>query len=394
MNSKIWNKDFTILFVVNIIAFLGLMMLNPNMAEYAARLGGSPGMLGTVTAVMAFAALASRPFSGRAADRIDNKKLVLLALSGIAASLIAYSFADSLLLLLMVRFLHGLAIGLSTTLLMAMASRTLPPERMGAGISIFGLGIIFSMTFTPALGIYITELFGIDMLFYSTATLTALTIVLAFFLNPQVPARQINPGQPFWASFFVIKAAGPATVALLNSIALGTVNTFLLLLAKERDVADIGLYFTVTAVVLLATRPLLARFMDRPSLMMPLIPCSILLIASMILIAAARNLPIFLLAAILAGIGNGGMQPALQTLSLRNVGLDRRGAASGTYFIGLDIGNAVGPLLTGILAASLGYGGAFLLLIIPLCLGLGVIMLIGRKKANEMSSTDQIRNSP
>jgi MFS family permease len=98
----------------------------------------------------------------------------------------------------------------------------------------------------------------------------------------------------------------------------------------------------------------------------------------MVLISVAHSLTVFLLAAVLFGIGNGGSQPALQTLCLKCVGFERRGASSGTYYMGMDIGNTVGPVLAGLLAASFGYGGAFMFMIVPIVLGMGVMFLTDR----------------
>lgn len=61
----------------------------------------------------------------------------------------------------------------------------------------------------------------------------------------------------------------------------------------------------------------------------------------MFLISVANTLWVFLVAAILMGIGFGGAQPVLQAASLRDVELERRGAASATYTIGQSSGFAI-----------------------------------------------------
>lgn len=54
-------------------------------------------------------------------------------------------------------------------------------------------------------------------------------------------------------------------------------------------------------------------------------------------------------------------QPALQTEALRSVPPEKRGLASSTMYIGGDLGQAVGPILGGVVAEQAGYGTMYLL---------------------------------
>jgi len=380
--ATIWSKNFIILFLINIVAMTGFQMLNPNMAEYVSSLGADTGILGAVTAVLSFAALVARPFSGKAADRLDNKKLIILSIAGTALTLLSYSLAPTVSLILVVRFIHGVFFGLNSTLAMTMASRSLPEERMGAGMGVFGLGTVLASTVGPTLGIYIAELLGFKWLFYFAAICAAIANVFAFFLNKQPKTEYKSTGGKgaFLKTFFAPEALSPSTIGLLNASAYGSINTFLLLHAKQRGIADIGLYFTVNALTLLVCRPIIAKFIDKVPMKYIIYPCSFCMIGSMILISVAQSLPVFLLAAVLFGLGNGGSQPALQTLCLKCVGNERRGAASGTYYMGLDVGNTIGPMMCGMIAGSFGYGSAFLAMIIPILLGMGVMFITDRKQ--------------
>lgn len=380
--ATIWSRNFFILFMINVAAMTGFQMLNPNMAEYVSSLGADTGILGAVTAVLSIAALASRPFSGKAADRLDNKKLIIVSIAGTTLTLFSYSLAPTVALILVVRFIHGVFFGLNSTLAMTMASRALPEERMGAGMGVFSLGIVLASTIGPTLGIYIAELLGFKWLFYIAAIFAATANVLAFFLSKQPKPEHKSTGGKgaFLKTFFAPEALSPSTIGLLNASAFGAVNTFLLLHAKQRGIADIGLYFTVNAITVLVCRPIISKYIDKVPMKYIIYPSSLCMIGSMILTSVANSLPVFLLAAVLFGISNGGWQPALQTLCLKCVENERRGAASGTYYMGLDLGNTIGPLMCGIIADSFGYGYAFLAMVIPIALGMGVMFLTDRRQ--------------
>ena len=54
--ETIWNKDFIIVFLVNIVAYMGFQMLNPNITKYASSLGIVSTLVGIIAAVYSFAA--------------------------------------------------------------------------------------------------------------------------------------------------------------------------------------------------------------------------------------------------------------------------------------------------------------------------------------------------
>ena len=56
----------------------------------------------------------------------------------------------------------------------------------------------------------------------------------------------------------------------------------------------------------------------------------------------------------------GAVQPSLQTMAMRTVPPQRRGAASSTFFVAFDLGIALGGLLSGILVKYFGYDVMFI----------------------------------
>ena len=390
--DKLWSKDFTILFIANIVAMVGFQMLNPNMAEYASNIGASPATLGAVTAIFAMAALLIRPFSGKVADRLDCKKAAIFSLLGTTLAMAIYTLSSNYGMLLAARFIHGLFFGLYTTLTMAMASRVLPDSRMGSGIGIFGLGIVISMSLGPNVGISIVDSFNFNYLFIAAAITPLLSAFLLLFISKQEPVvrkgDEKNSNEPFWRDFFAPEAIGPATIGLLNAMAMGAINTFIVLHGRNKGVEGIGVFFTVNAVIVIAVRPFFSYFMDRVQVKRILYPCSLFIIASVLVIGIADTLPMFLLGSILFGIGNSGAQPALQTMSLRAVGFERRGAASGTYYIGLDLGNTVGPLVMSMVSGVYGYSAAYMSMAVPVALGILVTFLTTRKSKTDMARAE------
>jgi len=90
----------------------------------------------------------------------------------------------------------------------------------------------------------------------------------------------------------------------------------------------------------------------------------------MIILAFSKTLPMFILVAVIWGIGNAFLAPALIADALDRVG-SSTGPAMGTFTAISDIGLTAGPVIMGIILQSAGYPimfmGLALIGIINLC---------------------------
>ena len=82
-----------------------------------------------------------------------------------------------------------------------------------------------------------------------------------------------------------------------------------------------------------------------------------------------------MLAAFVSAFGYGACQPSVQTLCMKCVPKEKRGAGSSTNYIGQDLGNLVGPLIAGSLAGRFGYAAMWRIMIIPVALALLIVLV-------------------
>ena len=79
-----------------------------------------------------------------------------------------------------------------------------------------------------------------------------------------------------------------------------------------------------------------------------------------------------LIAAVLKAVGQGSGQSAIQADSVRKLGLQRSGVASSSCYIGMDLGNVLGPAIGAFVISGSGYEllfnvyGGLLLACIPI----------------------------
>lgn len=80
--------------------------------------------------------------------------------------------------------------------------------------------------------------------------------------------------------------------------------------------------------------------------------------------------------AALLGYSFGAVQSALQTMAML---VERRGAASSTFFVAFDFGIALGGFLAGLLVKYRGYDDMFLGMLLVLLLSIVLHYLFGRR---------------
>ena len=303
-------------------------------------------------------------------------------------SLLIYSVIPSIPVILLFRGIHGVAFGISSTASLVLVSESAPEDRMGEAISYYGLMSVASMAIGPSLGIWLSAQAG-----YQACMLVG-TLMLAIASTASMLFPYIRPEKTVSANASLKADSGKgihlppiaeksliglsginASFTMMN----GLVSTFLVAFAAERGIGNVQMHFTVNAIVLLVTRIALAKKLNDGTLGMSLYPAFVCGVATLLMISNAWSFAILVLAGCTKAIAQGMSQPALQTEALRSVPPEKRGLASSTMYIGGDLGQAVGPILGGVVAEQAGYGTMYLLGAIPIAVAWVYFVLRERK---------------
>ena len=344
--ATIWSMTYTSLLMASLFQSFAQTMMSTVIPLRADDMGATAQIVGAVNSAFALTALLARPFLGPAFDAFSKKRIGLLASSVIAASIVMYSFSANVNMLFAARLLHGLGIACSAPILMAMAGDSLPEEKMGTGLSIYGLAYAMASAVGPALGIYLIDLVGYEWSFRLAAGMVVLSFLILLFLK-EPGAKTRKPYKLSLSRIFTREALLPSFLCMITSVPFTCITAFVAIYGNLRGVDGIGCYFTVYAVALLATRPIYGTLADRYGYI-KIIPMGLAcLAASLLAIASADNLALFIIAAVVGAFGYGAILPLLQSLAFLRSPSDLRGAASNTNYAGLDIGNLLGPVLGG-----------------------------------------------
>jgi MFS family permease len=197
--------------------------------------------------------------------------------------------------------------------------------------------------------------------------------MLAIFPIIQINTLQKNQGIKFKITLDQIvakEAIGSSIIMFLLTTTAAVTNSFLIVIATRQGIKNIGYYLTVYAVAMLFTRPVVGKLNDRFVLVKIIIPSMCMFIISHFILSAANTLPLYLVAALVTSIGYGVCHPMIQTLCMKSVSKERRGAASSTNYIANDFGNLVGPVFAGAVADSSGYIFMWQIMTIPVFLAM------------------------
>ncbi len=357
--NSLLTKDYILLFMINFVSNAGMQIFSPILSKYAVMIGFPQGWSGLLISTFALMVFFASLISGPIIDRFNKKNLLFVAMLIQTLSVLGYALTNgNVAMLIALRLIHGFSAGMTFTVTMSMIAFVLPKNKLGSGMGIYGLGQTLAMAIAPMLGIFLVERVGYRNMFLVAFVLAAMAAAITLMLGSIKGAGRAKHKISI-KHLIHIKTLPLAMISFCNTTTYAAVTAFILLHAESLGVANIGLFFTVYSIILIVSRPGVGAISDRLSLKQVVYPTAVLLVVSLLICAYATSLWMFLVSAVIMGIGFGGSQPVIQAASIRYVSPDKRGAASGTYMMGTSLGFITGPLLGGIVSASLGYNTMF-----------------------------------
>jgi MFS family permease len=118
MDEKIVTKNFVYTFIAQFSLALVMYTLMSTITEYVTAFGATATIAGLVSGIYVVGGLFSRMYSGNAMEKYGWKKIVIIfGIIHLAASCL-YIFANNVVLLLIIRFIHGIGLGATMNAIM------------------------------------------------------------------------------------------------------------------------------------------------------------------------------------------------------------------------------------------------------------------------------------
>lgn len=369
---KVFTKTFIYITIAHFLMDFGQYMMNSLIPKYVSSLGAPATIVGFAASVFSLSCIFTRPFSSQLIDQWDKKKILFISTAFIMFIFIGYSFTNNVNAVLIVRFLHGIALGFSTLGFLSIVTVTTEKSVLTQAIAYFSAANALANALSPAISLKLVEWFGYKKTFLCGVIIVVIALILISKI--EVPYENKKISIKFDINrIFAKEALLPAGLLVFFATAYMSVNSFLILYAESKGIENIGLFFTVNALTLVISRPILAKVGIKIGQEKVLIASIFSFILSLFLISIAPNLLVLLIASILFALGYGAELPIIQTLCLKSVDKNKSGAASATCYYGSDLGYLIGPLVAGKLVEMSDYSTMYRFMILFLIAALFII---------------------
>ena len=393
------NLKITSFFIVSFIGFFALfsstMSKSPILPLFAESLISSEfemQFIGYVIAASTVPGILVSMIAGRLSDMYGRRKLILVSTVIFATAPIFYLFAINIWILMIVRFYHGFSTAIFVPVAMAAIAESYP-ENKGKYISSFSSITLVGRFLAPITGgtiLFITANYYYGVYIgCAVSGAIALTLTVFFYRNriTQTEFNQAAERPSFTIKIFVrgIKEVLSHKIILSTSIvqasqyfAFGIIEAYIILYASSLhfDAWLIGLIPAILTLMLVVFKPLMGYFSDKVGRRL------IILVGLLLEGGVSWMVPIttnyIWVILILCGFGIG-MAMVVSSTTAYVSDLSKKedyGAAIGTLSTIMDIGQTIGPILSGYVLIAFSFGGVFLMVSIVLIISALIFYLI------------------
>ena len=373
---KLWNRNFVLIILINFLIFINHLMILSTFPFYVEYLGGSDTMAGLAAAFFSIVAVICRPFIGWMLNNGMRKKLLFTGLFGMALMPIGYLVVSAFFLAFLCRMVHGASLAFSNTSTATIATDIIPKPRFAEGMGMFGLATALATAIAPALGLALMEMMGYTVLFITATAAVVIAVILLMIIK--TPPIEVEKA-PLQLGSLIDKTAIPASfTALVFLFTYGAIENFTAKFADAFHLPGGGIFFAITAVIVLLTRLLAGKVTDRHGEAIFVYLCNLSMLAALLLLGLRPCVVTYFAAAVLVGFGFGGLEPALQSMAVAIAPPERRGSANSTFLCAYDIGLGIGGGIAGALIDGVGYQKMFLIMAAFNVASVIIYILIGR----------------
>lgn len=380
--ERLWSRNFVCIILINFLIFCTHFMALSTFPFYVESLGGSEALAGLAATLFSLVAVLLRPVIGWLLDNGKRRLILLIGIIGMGLMPVGYICVPVLAIAFVFRMVHGASLACSNTSTATIATDSVPHSRLAEGMGMFGMATALATSCAPALGLALMEK-SFAALYLTAAGLCV--VALGLFALLRLP-KPVFEKKPLRLRELLDRDAMPASViTLVFMLSFGALENFLAKFASDNGLPSGGVFFAVMAVVLLLVRLTLGKVADQKGEAVFVYTCNASMFAALLLLSLVPNTVTFYLAAILAGYGFGGLEPALQSMAVHLAGPDRRGAANSTFLCAYDIGIGLGGGIAGSLITALGYGPMFSIIALSNVASLLLYVFWGRRQPSSFS---------
>ncbi|WP_203642222.1 MFS transporter [Levilactobacillus andaensis] len=357
MKTHLYTKDVKLVLAASFFFLMSPMLVNPIIAGFSSNVGANSVLAGIVAGMMNLTSLILRPLAGNLTDRFSKYRLSSIGASFILIACIGYGVSTAVPLIMLWRVVNGIGYTLCSVCMATWMASLLPADRIGAGMGIYGIANALGMAIGPAVSVFLYHRFGYRSVFWvATGFIILLLITIQFVGDKSVPHPDYRKNKAEHPKMRLVqpKVVPVAAILLLFSLPYFATQTYIVSYVFHRGFAiPAGAFFPVYALVLLAMRLILRDAFDRVPFKKFFWICLGCNLIGIIGLTDMDNWLMLIVGAVGLAAGYGLMFSICQAKSLTLVPKADRGLANSTFYIGIDLGMTLGPMLAGVITTYL-----------------------------------------
>lgn len=379
--QSIYTKDVILVMAASFFFMFSVMFVTPLINGYAISLGASAVFAGVITGIMSVVSMFLRPVAGNLTDRFSKYSLSFIGGVLILIGVAGYCFSPSGNWLLIFRLINGTGFVLATVCMTTWLAFLVPRSHVGEAMGFYGLMNALAMALAPALAINLYKIIGYKSALWLAVLAALLMIVSIQFVGNHAKPKITNNKK---RKIKIIQKDAIPVALLTTFFAIPyfiTQTDIVVYVERQHFSIAVGYFFVIYAIALLLIRIGLKKYFDLIFFGFWFWLSLVAMILFLIIATFMVNNWLMGLAAIMLSIGYGVIYSVNQSTALMLAPIEEQGLASSTFYLGLDIGMAAGPMIGGVTAQNLApdYFYPVLLVIVPIIL---IIYFIYRKKLN------------
>ncbi|HQT01404.1 MAG: MFS transporter [Hydrogenophilales bacterium 16-64-46] len=359
-------RFFVIIALVGGFAILSsTMSKTPVLPLFAEALKATPAEIGWIVMASTLpGVLVSYP-AGVLSDILGKRRLLVTSLVVFATAPFLYLLVANAWQLMVVRFYHGFATAIFGTVASAAIAERYVADR-AARLSTYSSVTIVGRSIAPFLGGALISLASFRAVYLACAVSGVIAFAAGLLLRDKHDTRTPRRELPrFWPSLVtVLKDRGillVSTVEAAQYLVFGAVEAFLALYASSLGIPawQIGVILGVQLVSIVFAKPIMGRLSDRVGRPAVIVPGLLVGAVSVALFPLAGGFVSLTVLSLVFGTGFATVTSSTTALVADLTQDGRYGASMGVLRTVMDVGQSIGPVLTGFIIGIAGYGSAF-----------------------------------
>jgi MFS family permease len=390
--TSLWERNYVLVLVNQLLAYVSNQTIIPVIPLFLVAQGHGESFVGLVIAAFNVTSFSARPIFGRWVDR--GQPRAAQAFSCVLLTVASWAYLiPNMLVLFLVRGLHGLGWAGINTAASAWVAHLVPANRRAEGVGYFTVTQSCGIAFAPVLGIWLFNNYGPSPAFIVAGgfALAALIVILRADQRrvPRAAAQQpASTPAPISSQSLLGRVIEPTALLSTSLLSLMQFNvavfsTYVPLYFLAMNIPLVELFFLATGVASMLGRGSLGRFADRIGRFRSITLGSIIQIGGLLLMGQSADLIGLTAGGIILTLGQSVSHPSLYALVIDRAPAERRGAALATYTMGFQLGSGVGAVVYGFVIQYLGYHTMYQLSLLPVIAALITTLVVWRKRAGD-----------